>query len=55
VIKDKNLRLYEQLAHEVAMDASRRRELSPELREASRRLHAWTHERLDAMERLDAI
>ena len=51
MIKDKSLRLYEEIAHQVAMDAAERRELTPELREISRRLHAWTHERLDAMER----
>jgi hypothetical protein len=55
VIKNKDLRLYEELAHRVAMDAAERRELTSELREVSRRLHAWVHERLDAMDRMDAV
>ncbi len=54
LIRDKDARLYEELAHQIAMDASRKRELSPELREVSRRLHAWMHRRLDAMERNEA-
>ncbi len=55
MIKSKDLRLYEELAHRIAMDAAERRELTPELREVSRRLHAFVHERLDAMDRLDAV
>ncbi len=55
MIENKDLRLYEELAHRVAMDAAERRELTPELRDTSRRLHAWVHERLDAMDRLDAV
>jgi hypothetical protein len=55
VIKNKDLRLYEELAHRIAMDAAERRELTPELREVSRRLHAWVHERLATMDRMDAI
>ena len=55
MIKNKDLRLYEELAHRIAMDAAERRELTPELREVSRRLHAWVHERLDAMDRMDAV
>ena len=55
MIKDKNLRLYEELAHRIASDAAKRRELTPELREVSKRLHAWVHERLDAMERNAAV
>jgi hypothetical protein len=51
MIKDKNLRLYEALAHEVAMDAAARRELTDEQREQSRRLHAQTHQRLAELER----
>ncbi len=55
MIKDKNLRLFEELAHRAAMEAGKRRELTPELREASRRLHVWVHERLDAMDRMDLV
>jgi hypothetical protein len=55
LIKNKDLRLYEELAHRVAMDAAERRELTPELREVSRRLHAWIHERLDTMSRMDTM
>lgn len=51
MIKDKNLKLYEALAHEVAMDAAERRELTDEQREISKRLLAKTHERIGAMER----
>ena len=51
MIKDKNLRLYEALAHEVAMDAAARRELTDEQREQSRRLLAHAHERLAELER----
>lgn len=55
MIKDKNLRLYEELAHRVAMGAAERRELTPELREVSRYLHAWVHQRLDDAERSAAV
>jgi hypothetical protein len=51
MIKDKNLRLYETLAHEVAMDAAAKRELTDEQRELSRQLLAQTHERIAEMER----
>jgi hypothetical protein len=51
VIKDKNLRLYEALAHEVAMDAAVRRELTDDQRAESRRLLAHVHERLAELER----
>jgi hypothetical protein len=51
MINDKNLKLYETLAHEVAMDAATRRELTDEQREISKRLLAKTHERLAALER----
>jgi len=50
MIKNKNLRLYEALAHEAAMDAAERRELTPELRAISRRLHGWAHAQIDAYE-----
>ena len=45
MIKDKNLRLYETLAHEVAMEASAsaKRDLTDEQRELSRSLLARTH------------
>ena len=52
--RSKDLRLYEELAHQVAMDASERRELTPELSEISRRLHTWLHQRLDGLERAQA-
>ena len=51
MIKDKNLRLYEALAHEVAMDAAAQRELTDEQRAESRRLLAHAHERLAEIER----
>jgi hypothetical protein len=50
MIKDKNLNLYETLAHEVAMDAAAKRELTDEQREISKRLLAKTHERLAQLE-----
>jgi hypothetical protein len=37
------------------MDAAERRELTPELSEVAHRLHAWIHERLDAMDRVDGV
>jgi hypothetical protein len=51
MIKDKNLKLYETLAHEVAMDAAAKRELTDEQRELSKRLLTGTHERLAQLER----
>jgi hypothetical protein len=51
MIKDKNLKLYETLAHEVAMDAAARRELTDEQRAESRRLLAFAHDRLAQLER----
>jgi sialic acid synthase SpsE len=51
MIKDKNLKLYEALAHEVAMDAAERRELTDDQREISKRLVAKTHERIAEAER----
>jgi hypothetical protein len=54
MIKNKNLRLYEALAHEAAMDAAERRELTPELRAISNQLHGWAHAQIDAYERADA-
>ena len=51
MIKDKSLKLYETLAHEVAMDAAERRELTDKQREISKRLLARTHERIAEAER----
>lgn len=51
MINDKNMKLYETLAHELAMDAATRRELTEDQREISKRLLAKTHERLAALER----
>ena len=51
MIKDKNLRLYEALAHEVAMDASTRRELTDAQRGESRDLLSFAHDRLSELER----
>ena len=53
MIKDKNLRLYETLAHEAAMEASAsaKRDLTDEQRDLSRSLLARTHERIAQMER----
>jgi hypothetical protein len=53
MIKHKNLRLYEALAHEAAMDAAERRELTPDQREVSRRMLAAAHARLAEMDRAD--
>jgi hypothetical protein len=55
VIRDKDARLYEELAHQIAMEAARKRELTPELREVSRRLHEAIHQRLDAMDRNELV
>lgn len=54
MIKNKNLRMYEALAHDVAMDAAARRELTPEQREVSRRMLAYAHARLEQMEGADS-
>jgi len=51
MIKDKNVRLYEALAHEVAMDAADRRELTDKQRTLSRQMLAQTHARLAEIER----
>lgn len=50
MIKNQNVRLYEALAHDVAMDAAERRELTPELREESRRLHAFAQKLIAQMD-----
>jgi hypothetical protein len=50
MIKNKNLRLYEALAHEIAMDAAAKRELTDEQRQLSRDLLAQTHARLAQIE-----
>ena len=54
MIKNKNVRMYETLAHEVAMDAAVRRELTAEQREDSRRLLAYAQQRLAALPPLEA-
>ena len=54
MIKNKSLRVYEQLAHEAAMDAAERRDLTPNQRDISRRMHELAHARLQEMERADA-
>jgi len=54
MIKNKSLKLYEQLAHEAAMDAAERRELTPSQRDISRRMHELAHARLQEIERADA-
>ncbi|MEJ7598478.1 MAG: hypothetical protein WKG01_11260 [Kofleriaceae bacterium] len=54
MIKDENLRTYEALTHEAAMDAAERRELTPEQRAGSRRLLAYAHAQLAELERADA-
>ena len=41
-----NFRIFEAIAHESAMDTAARRELTPAQRRESRRLLAYTHERL---------
>lgn len=53
MIKNKSLKLYEQLAHEAAMDAAERRELTPAQRDISRRMHELAHTRLQEIERAD--
>ena len=51
----KDLRLHEELAHRIATEAAERRELTPELRGVSQRLHGWIHDRLDALDRNAAV
>lgn len=46
MIKNKKLHLYETLAHEVAMDAAARHELTDAQREESRQLLAFAHAKL---------
>ena len=53
MMKNKNLRMYESIAHEVAMDAAARRELTPEQRELSRDLLAYARDQLAACEQVD--
>jgi hypothetical protein len=50
MIKDKNLRLYEALAHEVAMDASRRK-LTDAQRRESRDLLSFAKSSISELER----
>jgi len=54
MIKNKNLRLYEALAHEVALEAAERGELTAEQRALSRRMLAFAHDRLADAERVHA-
>lgn len=54
MLKNKTLRMYEALAHDVAMDAAERRELTLEQREVSRRMLAFAHARLEEMDRADS-
>jgi hypothetical protein len=51
MFKDKNLRLYEALGHEIAVDAAERRELTPDQEAISRRMLAFAHARVDQRER----
>jgi len=51
MIKDKTIDLYETLAHEVAMDAAAKRELTDGQREISKRLLANAQARLAKLER----
>src|SRR5262249_19701182 len=51
MIKNKNLRLYETLAHERAMDAAERRELTADQQALSNRMLAFAHGRLNETER----
>lgn len=53
MLKNKNVRLYEALAHEVAMDAAERRELTDEQRETSRSLHAYAQSLVAELDRTD--
>ena len=50
MIKNKKLRMYEALAHEVAMDAAARHELTDAQRAESRDLLAFAHKRLAEVE-----
>lgn len=52
MIRNKNLRLYEAIGHEIAMDAAERRELTPEQEAISRRMFAFAHAHVDNMERV---
>ena len=51
MMKNKTFDLYETLAHEVAMDAAAKRELTDGQREISKRLLASAHARLEKLER----
>ena len=53
MIMNKQLRLYEALAHEAAMDAAQRRELTPEEREISKRMFTLARAHLADLERSD--
>lgn len=50
MIKNKNLRLYEAIGHEIAMDAADRRELTPEQGAISQRMFAFAHAHVDHVE-----
>lgn len=50
MIKNKKLRAYEALAHEVAMDAASSREMTDDQRSESRALLAFAHQKLAALE-----
>jgi hypothetical protein len=50
MIKNKKLRMYEALAHDVAMDAAARRELTDTQRAESRELLAFAHQKLAELE-----
>ena len=50
MIKNNKLRMYEALAHDVAMDAAARRELTDEQRTESRELLAFAHQKLAELE-----
>jgi hypothetical protein len=52
-MKNKNLRMYEALAHEVATDAAARGDLTPELSALSSELLAYARGRLADYERVD--
>ena len=54
MLQNKSRRMYDALAHDCAMDAADRRELTPEQREVSRRMLAYARARLEEMECLDA-
>jgi hypothetical protein len=50
MIKNNKLRMYEALAHDVAMDAAARRELTDAQRAESRELLAFAHQKLAELE-----